>query len=125
MPLIGSLTSGVSALEAFTQGMDVIGDNISNVNTTGFKGSTVNYSDAFADILQNGAPSPSSGNGSDTPTMQVGEGVSVQSVLQNFNQGTLSSTGQPTDFAINGNGFFTVRDSSGGQTYATRAGNFR
>jgi flagellar hook protein FlgE len=125
MALIGSLGSGESALDAFTQGMNVIGDNIANVNTTAFKSSTVQYDDSFANILQNSAASPSSGNGSDTPTTQVGEGVNVGSISTDFTQGTLSTTGQPTDFAVSGAGFFQVRNVQGGQTYATRAGDFR
>jgi flagellar hook protein FlgE len=125
MALIGTLTSGVSALQSFSKGMEVIGDNIANVNTTAFKGSQAEYADAFGDILRNSASSPSSGNGSDTITMQIGEGVKVDSVKANFGQGTLNPTGVPTDFGISGNGFFQVRDTSGGGTYATRAGNFR
>lgn len=125
MSLIGSLNSGESALDAFTQGMDVLGDNIANVNTTAFKGSIVNYNASFADILQNSASAPSGTTGPDTPTTQIGEGVNVGSIATDYTQGTFQSTGQPTDFAINGNGYFQVQDPQGGQTYATRAGDFQ
>jgi flagellar hook protein FlgE len=124
MALIGSLTSGVSALDAFSEGMDVIGNNIANVDTTGFKTSSVNYADGFSDLLQPPSPAPSSGGGSGSNTLQVGEGVNVQSVTQNFTQGSLNATGTPTDLAITGNGFFIVQDPTNQQTYATRAGNF-
>ena len=125
MALIGSLTSGVSALKAFAKGMEVIGDNIANVNTTGFKGSRANYATSFGDILQHSAASPSGGNGSDVITMQVGQGVQVSSIKQDFSQGSLNSTGQATDFGISGNGFFRVRDVQGQKDYVTRDGDFR
>lgn len=125
MSLIGTLTSGVSALKAFSKGMEVIGDNIANVNTTAFKGSRTNYGDNFGDILQNSATSPADGNGSDAISMQVGEGVHVSSIMADFGQGSLTTTGQPTDFGISGNGFFRVRDVRGQTDYATRAGDFR
>jgi flagellar hook protein FlgE len=123
MALIGSLTSGVSALDAFTEGMDVIGNNIANVDTTGFKASEVNYADGFSDLLQ----APSAGSSSSSPgqnTVQIGEGVTVESVNQNFTGGSLNATGIPTDLAITGNGFFIVQDPSNQENYATRAGNF-
>ena len=123
MALIGSLGSGVSALDAFSEGMDVIGNNIANVDTTGFKASTVNYADGFSELLK--PPSPaSSSTTSGSNAMQVGEGVTVESIDQNFTQGSLSATGTPTDLAITGNGFFIVQDSSNQENYATRAGNF-
>lgn len=125
MPLIGSLTSGVSALKAFAKGMEVIGDNIANVNTNAFKSSRADYGDSFGDILQHSAPSPSGGNGSDVITMQVGEGVHVSSIKANFSQGSLNTTGQSTDFGVSGNGFFRVRDVQGQRDYATRDGDFR
>jgi flagellar hook protein FlgE len=123
MALIGSLGSGVSALDAFSEGMDVIGNNIANVDTTGFKASTVNYADGFSELLQAPSPAPSSTT-SGTNAMQVGEGVTVESINQNFTQGSLNATGTPTDLAITGNGFFIVQDSSNQENYATRAGNF-
>lgn len=125
MALIGTLTSGVSALKAFSKGMEVIGDNIANVNTTAFKGSRAQYADNFANMLQHSASSPADGNGSNTTTMQIGQGVHISSVNPNFAQGTLNSTGQATDFGIVGEGFFRVHDVEGNQDYATRAGDFR
>jgi flagellar hook protein FlgE len=125
MPLIGTLTSGVSALKAFAKGMEVIGDNIANVNTTAFKGARANYATNFGDILQNSASSPDDGNGSDVISMQVGQGVHVSSIKQDFSQGSLNTTGQATDFGITGNGFFRVRDVQGQKDYATRDGDFR
>jgi flagellar hook protein FlgE len=125
MAIIGILSSGVSALKSFSQGMEVIGDNIANVNSTAFKGSRTQYATNFGDILQNSAASPAGGNGSNTVTMQIGQGVHVSSITADFSQGDLSSTGQATDFGISGQGFFRVRDVQSGQDYATRAGDFR
>jgi len=125
MSLIGSLNSGESALDAFTQGMDVLGNNIANVDTTAFKGATVDYANSFDDVLQSSAPAPSGTTAANTPTKEIGEGVNVDSISTDFTQGTFDSTGVPSDFAINGSGFFQVQDPQGGQTYATRAGNFQ
>lgn len=112
--------SGVSALRTFEKGLEVIGNNIANVNTTGFKGSSVQYSDSFSNILQH---SSSNGLGS-TNAIAIGTGVGVAGISTNFAQGQLSSTGNGTDLGISGNGFFTVKSPSDSTTYVTRAGNF-
>jgi flagellar hook protein FlgE len=112
--------SGVSALRTFEKGLEVIGNNIANVNTTGFKGSSVQYADSFSNILQH---SSSNGLGS-TNAIAVGTGVGVAGIATNFAQGQLSSTGNGTDLGISGNGFFTVKSPSDSTTYVTRAGNF-
>ena len=125
MALIGSLTSGVSALTSFEKGMEVIGNNIANVNTTGFKTTRIEYSDAFSNILQTSTPPPISGVGSNTPAKQIGTGVQIDSISSDFSQGTLTTTGSKTDIGIAGNGFFRLRDPGNGLEYATRAGNFR
>ncbi len=123
MALIGTLGSGVSALRTFMKGLEVIGNNIANVNTTGFKASEAKYSDSFSNILQRSAPS---GTGSsNTPSTGVGTGVALAGVSTNFSQGSLSSTGRDTDLAVSGNGFFHVTNPNGGTTYATRSGDFR
>ncbi len=123
MSLIGTLTSGVTALKTFTQGLDVIGNNIANVNTTGFKSSKATFADSFSNTLRGAAPS--SGTTSNQSPMQVGTGVQLSGVLTNFGQGALTTTGNTTDLAISGNGFFILKDAASGQTYATRSGEFR
>lgn len=125
MSLIGSLTSGVSALDAFEKGIEVIGNNIANVNTTGYKNQDVNYSDSFSNLLRQSTPAPAGGQGSNTDAMQIGTGVQVAAVSADFSQGTLTTTGKPTDLGIAGNGFFEVRDPVNGAEYVTRAGDFR
>jgi len=110
--MAGSLWSGISGLNASGKQMDVIGNNIANVNTVGFKaGSTV-----FGDIL---SQSITGGSG----TMQIGRGVGVAAIPTLFGQGSFASTQSATDLAIDGEGFFMVNDSDG-STYYTRAGMF-
>ena len=125
MSLIGSLGSGISAMQTFAKGLEVIGNNIANVNTTGYKTSNAEYGDSFSDLLKSSTPAPASGNGSDTPSLQVGMGVKLASVDTNFSQGDISSTGIATNLAISGNGFFVVKDPVSGEQFATRDGSFR
>ena len=124
MSLIGTLTSGVSAMESFEQGLSVIGNNIANVNTTAFKSGSTDYSNSFSNVLQESSAAPGTGSGAYQSTVEVGTGVSVSAVTTNFAQGSLSPTSVPTDLAVSGSGFFIVKDPSDGAEYATRAGNF-
>jgi flagellar hook protein FlgE len=123
MSLIGTMGSGVSALRTFMKGLEVIGNNIANVNTTGFKASEARYADSFSNILQRSAPS-ATGTPS-TPSTSIGTGVALAGVTTNFGQGSISTTGRDTDLAISGNGFFQVKNSVDGTIYATRAGDLR
>jgi len=123
MSLIGTLTSGVSAMRSFTKGLEVIGNNIANVNTTGFKSSKANFEESFSNTLRGSAPS--SAGTSNLSAIQVGTGVKLASINGNFNQGALSTSGISTDLGISGNGFFRVVNSVDGSEFATRAGDFR
>lgn len=125
MSLVGTLNSGVSALTTFSRGINVIANNISNVNTTGFKGSRSEYSDAFSNILQQAAPSPASGLVSNRAALQIGNGVRLASVTSSHSQGTLTTTGSSTDLGLSGPGFFRVRDAANKVDYVTRSGDFR
>jgi flagellar hook protein FlgE len=116
MSLYGSLNSGVSALNAFTSGLEVISNNISNVNTTGFKANRAEYGDNFSQYLI------SQSNSQDSD--QIGSGVSLMNVSSNWNQGDSDDTGVSSDLLISGNGFFKVTDPDSGVNYATRAGDF-
>ena len=120
--MLSSLTSGVSGLENYQQQMNVIGNNIANVNTDGFKAGTVQFADAFSNTLQ--SPSASSSTSSGSNAIQVGTGVTIAGIDNNWSQGSLTTTGIPSDVAISGNGFFLVKDSVTGATYATRVGHF-
>lgn len=123
MSLIGTLTSGVSAMRSFTKGLEVIGNNIANVNTTGYKGSSTTFEDSFSNTLRGSAPS--SATASNTSSVQVGTGVKLGSIHSNFTQGALTTTGIPTDLGISGNGFFRVLNPADGAEFVTRAGDFR
>jgi flagellar hook protein FlgE len=119
--MMRSLFSGVSGLKNHQVRMDVIGNNIANVNTVGFKAGRVTFKEGFAQLLQ-GASAPQGGQGG-TNAMQVGLGMQVGSVDTLFTQGNLETTGQTTDLAVQGDSFFVVK--KGGQSYFTRAGNFQ
>jgi flagellar hook protein FlgE len=123
MSLIGTLTSGTSALQSFTKGLEVIGNNIANVNTVGFKGSVANFQESFSNTLR--ASAASTDTSSNLSAIQVGTGVKVASINANMNQGALSSTGVSTDLGISGTGFFVVASPIDGSQFATRAGDFR
>jgi flagellar hook protein FlgE len=122
MALLNSFNSGVSAVKAFGKSLEVIGDNIANVNTTGFKGSRVTNQDNFSETLVRS--SPANGDIPGANSMQIGAGTSVASISQRFTQGVLSSTGGSTDLGITGKGFFKVTDNQNNQFF-TRAGDFR
>jgi flagellar hook protein FlgE len=123
MSLIGTLTSGVSAMRAFTKGLEVIGNNIANVNTTGYKASTASFQESFSNTLRSSAPSTATS--SNLSAIQVGTGVGLGSINANMNQGALSTTGVSTDLGVSGNGFFRVKNIVDSSEYATRAGDFR
>src|SRR5947209_8741002 len=115
-----SIFTAVSGLRANQQSLDVVGNNLANLNTTGFKGQRVNFSDLLYQTFSPGSASSSSFSG--TNPIQVGLGVRPQSVDANFQQGELQATGNPTDLAIQGNGFFIVNE--GMQNLYTRSGAF-
>ena len=123
MSLIGTLGSGVSALRTFMKGLEVIGNNIANVNTNGYKSSSASYSDSFSNILQRSSPS-SAANGN-SPAVTVGTGVMLAGISSNYSQGSLQSTGSGTDLGISGDGYFHVKNPADGSEYATRDGSFR
>jgi len=106
----GSFSIALSGLTADTEALDVVGNNLANLNTTGYKDSTVSFYDLLAQSAGGGA-------------LQVGGGVSATNSQRQFTQGSIQTTGGAFDAAIQGNGFFIVQDTAGDQLY-TRAGNF-
>ncbi|MBH0204504.1 MAG: flagellar hook protein FlgE [Nitrospira sp.] len=113
MGILSSLFAGVSGLNANGTALSVIGNNIANMSTVGFKGSKA----TFADLISS---SISGGSGA----VQTGIGVALTSVQGNFSQGSLATSSNVLDLAIDGNGFFVVEDAQGG-TFYSRAGLFR
>ena len=121
--MMRSMFSGVSGLKVHQTKMDVIGNNIANVNTVGYKSQRVTFSDVFSQTLQ-GATSANDDTGrGGVNAMQVGLGVNVSSIDMLMTQGAAQRTDNPFDLMINGDGFMVVGDSSG--TYFTRAGALR
>lgn len=118
--MMRSMFSGVSGLKIHQTMMDVIGNNIANINTVGYKSSSVNFQSMLSQTIK-GASTPSDNNGGSNP-MQVGLGAKMSSIDFNYAQGNLQSTGKITDMAIQGEGFFILKSGLG--TYYTRAGNF-
>jgi flagellar hook protein FlgE len=117
MSLYSSFYSSLSGLTANSGMLGVIGNNLSNLNTIGYKGSSSSFADLFSVAMgSNGT----SGNGN---PIQVGLGTQLGAISQNFGQGSFQTTGNVTDMAISGNGFFMLQPIGGGQLY-TRAGNF-
>ncbi|MCA9482909.1 MAG: flagellar hook protein FlgE [Nitrospina sp.] len=112
MSLVGSLFTGVSGLQTNSQAMNILGDNISNVNTIGFKASKGVFGDLFSTILSNGAT-----------TSQVGRGTQFLGSIQNFGQGSFETSSSSLDMALDGSGFFIVNDGQG--NFYTRNGQFR
>ncbi len=116
--MLRSMYSGVSGLKAHQVKLDVIGNNIANVNTTGFKSSRVTFKEMLNQTLQ-GAKAPQDNTGGTNP-QQIGLGVGIASIDVDHTQGNPQSTGVATDLAIEGNGFFVI--NNGVQDLYTRAG---
>jgi len=118
--MIRSMYSAISGLRNHQTMMDVVGNNIANVNTTGFKSNSVVFQDVLSQTLR-GAGAPAGALGGTNPA-QVGLGSALGAVTTSFTQGALQRTGRATDVAIQGDGFFNVVQA--GQSLYTRAGAF-
>lgn len=118
--MLRSLFSGITGLRSHQTMMDVVGNNIANVNSVGYKSSNVIFEDTLSQLMR-AAGSPQGTNGGINPA-QVGLGVKVAGISTNFSQGAAQLTGRSTDLMIQGDGFFVVKDA--GQTLYTRAGAF-
>ncbi|HNX24504.1 MAG TPA: flagellar hook protein FlgE [Spirochaetota bacterium] len=118
--MMRSLFSGVSGLKNHQTRMDVVGHNISNVNTYGYKTQRVTFQDMLSQTMS-GAAKPEENRGGINPK-QVGLGMTVASIDRIFTQGSLQTTGNQTDVAISGDGFFVVAD--GDKKFYTRSGTF-
>lgn len=115
--LLRSLGSGVSGLKNFQTYLDVVGNNISNVSTTGFKKGRINFQDIFSQTTQGGEATRN--------PMQVGNGSSTAAIDTITTYGPINPTGNPYDLAISGEGYFLVSENANGTNpYYTRAGDF-
>ncbi|HEV7535737.1 MAG TPA: flagellar hook-basal body complex protein, partial [Acidimicrobiia bacterium] len=119
--MLRSMFSGVSGLRSHQTMMDVIGNNIANVNTVGYKSASVVFQDLLSQTIRGaGVPDQSANGAGGTNPAQVGLGVKIAGITNNFTQGASQLTGRSTDLSIQGDGFFIVRE--GGQQLYTRAG---
>lgn len=122
--MMRSMFSGVSGLQAHQTKMDVIGNNVANVNTVGFKSGRVTFQEVFSQTLRGaGAPDTTTGRGGTNP-MQVGLGIGVATVDTITTRGSVQRTDNPTDLSIEGDGFFIVKGGNADTYRFTRAGNF-
>jgi len=108
-----SFSTALTALAATSTAIDVVGNNLANLNTTGYKESVVSFHDMVTETIGNGLSQT-----------KVGLGVSRPLTVQQFNQGAVQTSTGPLDVAIQGNGFFVVKDPSTNATMYTRAGDF-
>jgi flagellar hook-basal body protein len=113
MSLSSSLFTGTSGLKNMGNGLQVVGNNIANLNTIGFKKGRSTFADTLYESVATQAG-----------TGQMGRGMALGDVSQNFNQGSFESTGNTTDLSIGGDGFFVMRQTNEENTFYTRAGNF-
>jgi len=118
--MMSAFFSAVSGLKSQTTSLDVIANNISNVNTTGYKGQRVSFGDLLSQTLSDASGSTATNGG--TNAKQIGLGVSVASTDTNMTVGSTESTGVATDVAISGQGFFVVSGGSEGKNQYTREG---
>ena len=118
--MLRSLFSAVSGMRAHQTKMDTVGNNIANVNTTGYKSSDTVFEDTLSQMVNRGGQ-PAAGRGGQNVS-QVGLGVKIAGIATNFTQGSAQATGRSTDMMISGDGFFVVRQA--GETLFTRSGAF-
>lgn len=120
--MLRSMFSGLAGLSNNQTALDVVGNNIANVNTIGYKGSKIEFTELLNQTIQGASSPQESGRGGTNP-IQVGLGVGTSAISVSHQQGNLQSTGIMSDLAIQGNGFFILGDG-GSQTFYTRAGSF-
>ncbi|MGN7470227.1 flagellar basal body rod protein FlgG [Brevibacillus sp. SAFN-007a] len=121
--MLRSMYSGISGMRGFQTKLDVIGNNIANVNTVGFKKGRVMFQDILSQNVQ-GASAPTDGGKGGTNPLQIGLGSSIASIDTVFSAGSPMTTNLPTDLSIEGDAFFMVSPDEGATIYYTRAGNF-
>jgi flagellar hook protein FlgE len=121
--MLRSLNTGVTGIRQFQTALDIIGNNLANINTVGFKGGRVEFSDTLNQTLR--AATPDTATNSGNASIQVGNGVEVAGIKTSFTQGAVNQTGVATDLAITGEGFFIVKNKATNELFATRSGDFR
>ncbi len=120
--MLRSMFSGLAGLSSNQTALDVVGNNIANVNTIGYKGSKIEFTELLNQTIRGASSPQDSGRGGTNP-IQVGLGVGTSAITVSHQQGNLLSTGNMSDLALQGNGFFILGDGSS-QTFYSRAGSF-
>jgi flagellar hook protein FlgE len=121
--MIRSLNTASLGIRQFQASLDVLANNLANLNTVGYKASRADFVESLNSVLR--APTPDTATASGTSGVTVGNGVATAAIRSNFSQGSINQSGLATDFSITGKGYFLVRNSSSGEVFATRSGNFR
>lgn len=123
--MLRALNTGVTGIKQFQTSLDIIGNNLANLNTVGYKSARLDFADTLNQTLR--PATQDTGVRSGSASVQVGNGVAVSGVKNSFTQGAVNQTGVSTDLAISGEGFFIVRkpiDATTSEYFATRAGDF-
>ncbi len=123
--MLRALNTGVTGIRQFQTSLDIIGNNLANLNTVGYKSARLDFADTLNQTLKPATTDTATRSGS--AAVQVGNGVSVSGVKNSFTQGAVNQTGVTTDLAISGEGFFIVKkavDATTSELFATRAGDF-
>lgn len=121
--MIRSLTTATLGMRQFQGSLDVLANNLANLNTVGYKSNRADFAESLSSVLR--APTPDTATQSGTSGVAVGNGVTTAAIRSNFSQGSINQSGLATDFSITGKGYFLVRNTTSGEVFATRAGNFR
>jgi len=121
--MIRSLNTASLGIRQFQASLDVLANNLANLNTVGYKGSRADFVESLNSVLR--APTPDTATASGTSGVSLGNGVATAAIRSNFSQGSINQSGLATDFSITGKGYFLVRNSTSGEVFATRSGNFR
>jgi flagellar hook protein FlgE len=121
--MIRSLNTASLGIRQFQSSLDVLANNLANLNTVGYKASRADFVESLNSVLR--APTPDTASSSGTSGVSLGNGVATAAIRSNFSQGSINQSGLATDFSITGTGYFLVRNSTSGEVFATRSGNFR
>jgi len=121
--MIRSMNTAVQGMRTIQTSLDVIANNLANVDTVSFKGSRTDFKESYSNLIR--PPTPDAANNPGASGIALGNGVSLAATTVDFRQGPISNTGIFTDLALEGEGFFVVRNPVTNEVYVTRAGNFR
>ena len=120
--MLHSMNTAIAGVRNYQTALDVVANNLANLDTVGYKTGRVDFAESMNSVVR--APSADRADVSGASGIQIGNGMTATSVRSNFAQGGLNQTGLTTDLSISGKGFFMVKNTSTGEVFATRSGNF-